>query len=285
LEAKDSLFYQKKTLNLKGKAIALDAPAVMGILNVTPDSFYSESRHKNEDEIVRSVDKMLAQGANFIDVGGYSTRPGAINITEDEELKRVIPAIELILKKYPEANLSVDTFKGRIAELAVGSGAVIVNDISGGTLDPKMFDTIAKLNVPYILTHMKGTPQDMKEKAVYEDLISEMMDFFSERLSHLRGLGVKDIILDPGLGFAKKIFHNFEILKNLDFFHALNLPILIGVSRKSMIYRSLNVSVEKALNGTTILNTIGLMKGASILRVHDVKEAVEAVKLFKLIYK
>ncbi|CAN5559100.1 dihydropteroate synthase [soil metagenome] len=280
-EAKDTVFNIKKTLNLKGNIIDLSTPVVMQILNITPDSFYPDSRVTTEAEILKKVERALNQGATMLDVGGYSTRPGAAEITEAEELNRIINVIRLIEKNFPEAYVSIDTFRARVAYEAISAGACMINDISGGQLDENMFDTVAKLKVPYILMHMRGTPETMKSLNIYKNLLLDLMGFFHKSINKLINLGVKDIVVDPGFGFAKSIDQNYEILKNLKYFAILNAPVLIGISRKSMIYKRLNIPVSEALNGTTVLNVMGLMNGASILRVHDTGEAMEAIKMFK----
>ena len=283
MTAKDTFFKVKKTLNVGGKIIDLTQPKVMGILNITPDSFFSGSRLQSEKEILLQAEKMLSEGADFLDLGAYSSRVGATDISPEEEEKRLIPAIQIISKNFPEALLSVDTFRAAIAEKAIGSGAHIINDISGGNLDENMFKAVGKLNVPYILMHMKGTPQTMKDLNQYENMMQEISYYFSEKIEQLKSAGVKDIILDPGFGFAKNIEQNFKLLQHLEDFRILGFPVLAGLSRKSMIWRSLNISPEQALNGTTALNTIALANGASILRVHDVREAKECIKLLSLL--
>jgi dihydropteroate synthase len=254
----------------------------MGILNITPDSFYGVSRVEGTDAVVRKAGDMLTQGATFLDMGGYSSRPGAADISVEDERARVVPAIEAVLKAFPEAFISVDTFRAEVARAAVEAGACMVNDISGGSLDEAMFATIASLQIPYVLMHMRGTPQTMTSLTQYKNLLPEMFAYFQQKIFQLRQLGVKDIILDPGFGFAKTPDQNYQLLRNWDYFKPLSLPVLAGLSRKSLIHKKLQISVEDALNGTTVLNTIALMKGADILRVHDVKEATEAVKLFVL---
>jgi dihydropteroate synthase len=281
LVAKDTVFYKKNTLNLAGKIVDLSTPAVMGIMNTTPDSFFKGSRFENEKEIIVRAGNIIEEGGLIIDVGGYSSRPGAEDITEEEEIQRVVPAIKLIKKEFTDVFISVDTFRSNVARLALESGACIINDISGG-IDPEMYKVAAQYKAAYILMHMKGTPQNMISEAQYGNLLNELLDYFSERLWRLNGEGVKDVIIDPGFGFAKTINHNFNLLGNLNYFEILSQPLLVGLSRKSMIYKKLGISSDEALNGTTVLNTIALMKGASILRVHDVKEAYQAVKLFKL---
>lgn len=256
----------------------------MGILNITPDSFYEGSRSRQEKEILEKAEKMLKDGADILDIGGYSSRPGAAEISPQEEWQRIDKATTLILKHFPQAILSIDTFRAEVARKAVGEGVCIINDISGGELDPEMFATVAELQVPYILMHMRGTPQNMKDLNQYDHLLDEIFDYFANKLNKLRQLGVNDIVVDPGFGFAKNIAQNYEILRNLDYFSALGVPLLSGLSRKSLIYKPLHMGPSEALNGTTVLNTISLMHGASLLRVHDVKEAAEAVKLFKLTF-
>lgn len=267
------------SINCKGKLIDLATPRVMGILNVTPDSFYDGGRFANESAILFQVEKMLNEGADFIDVGAYSSRPDAVDISDEEELSRLINTVELILKNYPDALISVDTFRAKVAKAAIEAGAAMVNDISGGLLDAEMLPTVAQLQVPYVVMHMKGTPQTMKNLSQYDNLMKEVIYHLSERLSAARALRINDVIIDPGFGFAKDIAQNFELLNKSEQLQMLDVPVLIGISRKSMIYKTLEVSPQEALNGTSILNTIALQKGASILRVHDVKEAVEAVKL------
>ena len=273
------------TLNCNGRILVIDKPLIMGIINATPDSFFGGSRFNGVDEIVAKAEKMLNDGADILDIGGQSTRPGSELISADEEIERVIPAIKEIAKKNPEAFISIDTFYSKVAAAAVNAGATIVNDISAGSMDSKMIATVAELKVPYILMHMKGTPQTMQQNATYENVTREVLDFFISKTNELKNAGVIDIIIDPGFGFAKTIDQNFELLKNLSVFTMLDKAIMLGISRKSTIYKTLDVSVDEALNGTTVLNTIGLMNGASILRVHDVKEASETIKLFSATYK
>lgn len=251
----------------------------MGIINVTPDSFFSESRKKNSNDLLLSAEKMLNDGATFLDVGGYSSRPGAHDITAFEETSRVVGSIESIMRRFPEAIISIDTFRSEVARNAVDAGAAIVNDISAGYLDEEMLKAVSKMDVPYIAMHMRGTPQTMKKLVDYDDLLTEVLKYFSSLINDCNHLGIKDVIIDPGFGFAKTAEQSFDLLNKLDQFHCLDRPLLVGVSRKSMIYQTLNLTAEKALNGTSVLNTVALFKGASILRVHDVKEAVEAVKL------
>jgi dihydropteroate synthase len=267
------------TLNCKGRMLVIDQPIVMGIINVTPDSFYSGSRKTVVDEVLRQAEKMIGEGAAILDIGGQSTRPGSEDIGMEGELARVIPAIEAIKMRLPESTISIDTYYSRVALEAVSAGACLVNDISSGTLDNQMIPTVAALNVPYIAMHMKGTPKTMNDFAHYEDVTLEVLDFFIKKVEECREAGIKDVIVDVGFGFAKTIAHNFTLLKNLSIFKILEKPLLVGLSRKATIYKTLGTSPEEALNGTTVLNTIALQHGASILRVHDVKEAVEAVKL------
>ena len=269
------------TLNCKGRILVVEKPLVMGIINATPDSFYNGSRQQSIDAILRQAEQMLKDGAAILDIGGQSTRPGSEKISEEEELKRVVDPIEVIHKNFPEAFISIDTYYAKVAAETVAAGACIVNDISAGSIDENMISTVAALKVPYVLMHSKGTPQTMKQFASYENVTKEVVDFFIAKKSEISKAGITDIIIDCGFGFAKNATHNFELLKNLSLFKMLDAPILLGISRKSFIYKTLGVSVEEALNGTSVLNTVGLMNGASILRVHDVKEAVEAVALFQ----
>lgn len=251
----------------------------MGVLNITPDSFFDGGKYKNEADIIRQVEKMLYEGATFIDVGACSSKPGTAPVSEEEELKRIVPVINLLLKNFPEIIISIDTFRSKVAIETIGSGAAIINDISGGKIDDNMFATVANLQVPYILMHMLGTPQNMQKNPVYKDVTKEIISFFATQIHQLHELKLNDIIIDVGFGFGKTNTHNFEILKNLSLFKSLNAPILTGLSRKSMLYKTLDISAQEALNATTSANTIALLRGANILRVHDVKEAVEAVKI------
>ena len=273
------------TLNCKGRLLVIDKPLVMGIINATPDSFFGGSRFNGVDEIVTEAEKMLNDGADIIDIGGQSTRPGSELIAADEEIKRVIPAIQAILDKFPGAIISIDTFYSKVAVAAIGAGATIINDISAGSMDHEMIGTVAELKAPYVLMHMKGTPQTMQQNITYENVTREVLDFLIAKTHQLKNAGIIDIIIDPGFGFAKTIDHNFELLKDLSVFKMLDKAIMLGISRKSTIYKTLGVNADEALNGTTVLNTIGLMNGASILRVHDVKEASETIKLFSTTYK
>ena len=267
------------TINCKGTLIDLSSPKVMGILNITPDSFYDGGKFTNEKAILTQTEKMLSEGATFIDVGAYSSRPGAKHISEDEELERIIPVINLLVKEFPESIISVDTFRSKIAKETVNSGAAIINDISGGNMDENMFATVADLQVPYILMHMKGTPQNMQKNPTYDDVVHEIITYLSKKIFELRKLKLNDVIIDVGFGFGKTVEHNYQILKDLALFKNLDTPILAGVSRKSMLYKPLEITAQEALNATTSANTIALLNGANILRVHDVKEAVEAVKI------
>lgn len=267
------------TINCLGKLIDLSVPKVMGILNVTPNSFYDRGRHSDEKSMLRLVEKMIYEGATFIDIGAYSSKPNAEFVSEQEEINRLIPVLELVLKNFPETLISVDTFRSNVAKTAIETGACMVNDISGGALDSAMIETIAKFRVPYIMMHMKGNPQTMQSLAQYSNIAKEMLYYFSEKVAYARSFGINDLIIDPGFGFAKTLEQNYEVMNNLDLFQMLELPILVGVSRKSMIYKILETEPDFALNGTTVLNTIALQKGANILRVHDVKEAVECIKL------
>lgn len=253
----------------------------MGILNITPDSFYDGGKHKNVDDVLFHVEKMLMDGATFIDIGAYSSRPNAKHISEDEELKRIMPIVQLILNKFPKTLLSIDTFRSAVAKECVEAGAAIINDISAGKLDVHMLQTVANLKVPYIMMHMKGTPQTMQKQTEYSNITKDVLFYFSERLAAAKQLGIIDVIVDPGFGFAKTPEQSFELLNHLELFKMVEKPLLVGVSRKSMIYKTLQTTPDEALNGTTVLNTIALQKDASILRVHDVKEAVECIKLVK----
>jgi dihydropteroate synthase len=270
-------------INAGGRLLDLEIPNVMGIINITPDSFYKGSRYITDEEILGTATRMLEDGADILDVGGYSSRPGATDISGDEESKRVLKAVKLINRKFPEAIISVDTFRADIAREAVlECGAKMINDISGGDSDKRMFLIVEKLNVPYILMHMKGDPRTMQNKPVYEDIVADILKWFGERIFKLKTAGLKDIIIDPGFGFGKTIDHNFELLQRLGDFSIAGLPVLVGISRKSMIWKTLDISVDEALNGTTALNAIAIFNGADILRVHDVKEAVQTIRL---IYK
>ena len=274
----------KKTLNCRGRLVDLTTPAVMGILNVTPDSFFAGSRFSTE-QAVTTAEKMLAEGATFLDIGGYSTRPGAAPVSPPEEADRVLPVIEAILNRFPDALLSVDTFRASVARQAVEAGAVLVNDVSGGTLDDAMFATVAALSVPYVLMHLRGNPQTMMAQANYQHVTTDVIDDLARRLAQLKALHPHDIILDPGFGFAKTPAHNFQLINELEAFQLFDEPLLVGISRKTTIWKTLGITPDESLNGTTVLNTVTLMKGAAILRVHDVREAVEAVTLVKALKK
>lgn len=281
---KDTFFSKKNILNVAGSLVSLEIPKVMGVINLTPDSFYAGSRSTSEG-VERQVEKMLSEGADFIDLGAMSSRPGAREISQEVEMIRLIPAIKKIKKTFPETLISVDTFRSDVAQAAVLEGAGIINDISGGMADGNMFETIASLEVPYILMHMRGTPETMSQLTDYRgDIMTEIMRYFSERLFKLRNLGVKDVILDPGFGFAKNIRQNFSILKNFRELTLFELPLMAGISRKSMIYKTLEISAEEALPGTIALNMLALLNGANILRVHDVKEAITTIKLYTAVY-
>ena len=267
------------TINLRGKLMNLSVPKIMGILNITPDSFYDGGKYNSADKIKIQIEKMIISGADIIDIGGYSSRPGAKDISIEDELNRVIPAIEILKQKFPETIVSIDTFRSRVAREAIISGADIVNDISGGNLDPDMFETVSKYKVPYILMHMRGSPENMMNKTDYENVTKDVCKYFSERIDKAKSFGINDIIIDPGFGFSKTTQQNYELFNNLEFFKEFQRPIIVGISRKSMIYKILNTTPEKALNGSSVLHTISLMKGANILRTHDVKEALECVKI------
>ena len=267
-------------MNCKGKLIDLSTPKVMGILNITPNSFYDGGKFVGQNQILNQVEKMIFEGATFIDIGAFSSKPNAEFVSEKEEIERILPVLEIILNKFPETIISIDTFRSEVAKVCIENGAAIINDISAGNLDEKMIETVAKYNVPYIMMHMRGNSQTMQSLTNYENIIKEILFYFSEKIAIARSLGINDLIIDPGFGFAKTLDQNFDILKKLELFEILELPILAGISRKSMIYKTLDTTAENALNGTSILNTIALTKGAKILRVHDVKEAVECVKLF-----
>lgn len=283
--AKDTYFQKKTTLNAGGKLIDLGTPKVMGIINLTPDSFFADSRKPAVEAAIRQAEKMISEGATFLDLGAYSSRPGAEDISVQEELDRLIPIVSILGTQFSNAVLSIDTFRSSVAEAAINAGAHIINDISGGQLDDHMFATVAKLQVPYILMHMKGTPQNMVQLAEYDDVFTEVFNYFEAKYYELKMLGVHDVIIDPGFGFAKKTEDSYALLNRLRDFDILGLPILAGLSRKRMIYNVTGGTAENALNGTTAANAIALMNGANILRVHDVKEAVEAVKILGMLKK
>ena len=269
------------TINCKGTLVDLTSPKVMGVLNITPDSFFDGGKYKDEYAILSQTEKMLNEGATFIDVGAYSSRPGAKHVSEVEELQRIVPVIKLLVHNFPDVFISVDSFRSAVVRESINAGASIINDISGGVLDGKMFTAVANLQVPYIMMHMQGTPQSMQLNPVYKNVVTDIISFFAEQLSKLRELKVNDVIIDVGFGFGKTNEHNYELLKKLSLFKKLEVPILTGVSRKSMLYKLLDVLPEKALNATTVANTIALLNGTNILRVHDVKEAVEAVRILE----
>lgn len=266
-------------INCNGNLIDLTTPKVMGILNVTPNSFYDGGKHKEINSIIHQVDKMISEGADFIDIGAYSSKESAEFVSEEEEIKRLVPIVKSLVDTFPNIILSVDTFRAQVAKASVENGVAMVNDIAAGLLDDKMLETVAELKVPYIMMHMRGNPQTMQSLTQYDDIVKEMIFYFSERIQKARSFGISDIIIDPGFGFAKTLEQNYEVLHKMELFEMLELPILVGVSRKSMIYKVLENSPQEALNGTSVLNTIALQKGAKILRVHDVKEAVECIKL------
>lgn len=269
------------TINVRGRLVSLDEPQVMGILNVTPDSFFATSRCRSEEEIRQRVCMMRREGATMVDIGAYSSRPGAEEVSVEEELRRLLPAVGIVREEWPDTIISVDTFRAEVARQAVEAGADIINDISGGEMDKDMFRTVAELHVPYILMHMQGTPQDMQKAPHYDNLMCEVFRSLGERVEELHEMGVADVIVDPGFGFGKTMAQNYEMMARLGEFRLLGCPILVGISRKSMVYRLLDTTPEESLNGTTALNTIALMNGASILRVHDVREAVEAIKIYR----
>ncbi len=275
------MIFEKQTINCRGRLLDLSSPIVMGILNLTPDSFFDGGRYTTESAMLRQVEKMLNEGAAIIDLGGMSSRPGAVLISESEELRRVLPAVEAILLRFPESVISVDTFRSVVAAQSVAAGASVINDIYAGRFDEKMFETVATLGTPYIMMHMQGDPDNMQKAPNYGDVVKEILQFFIEKIGRLRSLGVKDIVLDPGFGFGKTIEQNYQLLKNLHIFRMTELPILAGISRKSMICRVLDVPPAQALNGTSALHMVALQQGARMLRAHDVKEAMEVVRLWK----
>ena len=268
------------TINCRGNLIDLATPKIMGILNVTPNSFYDGGKYSNETEILYQVEVMLDEGATFIDIGAYSSKHNAEFVSEQEELQRIVPVVNLILKHFPEAMLSIDTFRSEVAKVCIENGAALINDISAGSLDERMMEIVSQYQLPYVMMHMRGNPQTMQTLTQYDNIVQEMLLYFSAKVAQARSFGINDLILDPGFGFAKTTEQNYEVLQKLELFQMLELPILAGVSRKSMIYKVLNTNSQEALNGTTFLNTIALTKGAGILRVHDVKEAMECVTLF-----
>jgi dihydropteroate synthase len=267
-------------INCKGSLIDMSVPKVMGILNCTPDSFFDGGKYANDAQLLQQAENMLEQGAAFIDIGAYSSKPSAQFVSEEEELQRIVPVVELVLKHFPNALISIDTFRARVAKACIEGGAAIVNDISAGLLDEAMMHIVGQLKVPYIMMHMRGTPQTMVKLTQYDDVVKDILFYFSQRISAARAAGIKDIIIDPGFGFAKTLAQNYEVLSKLELFKFTELPLLAGISRKSMIYNLLGTTAQESLNGTTVLNTLALTKGAMILRVHDVKEAVECVKIY-----
>ena len=273
------------TINCTGKLVDLSTPKIMGILNVTPDSFYDGGVHNSDKKILKHVEKMLNDGAVFIDIGAYSSRPNGINVDENEELNRVVPALELVINKFPETIISIDTFRSKVAETCLNSGASIINDVSAGEMDKKMMEIVGKYNVPYVMMHMKGNPQNMIRKTNYDDMLKEIIKYFSKKINQAVSYKINDMIIDPGFGFAKDLKQNYNLLSNIDLLKILEKPIMVGISRKSMIYQSLKTNAKESLNGTTVLNTVSLIKGASILRVHDVKEANECIKLINALNK
>lgn len=283
--AKDTFFSSKKSLNCNGKILNLDKPIVMGILNLTPDSFYDGNKYPSEKFWMEQTEKMISDGASIIDIGAVSTRPGAQQISEEEEIKRLLPVLNTISKKLPGAIISIDTYRAAVAEKVINNGAHIINDISAGRFDNNMIDIIAKYNVPYVIMHILGTPRTMQDNPVYENVVNDVISFLAKQVDKLKQSGVNDVIIDPGFGFGKTLEHNYKLLNKLDLFKIFELPVLVGISRKSMINKVLGTKPEFALNGTTVLHTIALQKGADILRVHDVKEAVEAIKLTAMIDK
>jgi dihydropteroate synthase len=283
MNIKDTLFSIKQTVNCGGRLLSLKEPLVAGILNLTPDSFYDGGRHKNESDVMQHVAQMIEEGADIIDIGAYSSRPHAKHITEEEEMSRLVPALTGIRRLFPDVIISVDTFRSGIVQKVVRDFKVqIVNDISAGIMDMNMMSVVASLGVPYIMMHMKGTPSTMQSNPVYNDVVKEILSFFAERIQQAKYAGIEDIILDPGFGFGKKRSHNYTLLRELRVFEILGFPVMVGVSHKSMVYQPLDISVHEALNGTTVLNTMALINGANILRVHDVKEAKQAIKLFQM---
>ena len=283
MAGKNTVFQQKSTLNVRGTLMDLSGPKIMGILNLTPDSFYDGGRNNSLRDALKKTEQILSEGADLIDIGAYSSRPGAEHITEETESDRMIPVLKTIVKEFPEAILSIDTFRSGIAKAAIQEGAAMINDISAGSLDSEMFQTIADLGVPYIMMHMKGTPQNMSSQTDYQDITTEVCRYFTAKIQQLKELGVNDLIVDPGFGFSKTLEQNYELLGNLEHLRTAGHPVLAALSRKSMIYKLLNSDAEHALNGTTAANTIALMKGANILRVHDVRAAAEVVKIFNQI--
>ncbi len=276
---KDTFFKTKTTLNCKGKIINLSTPIVMGVINIGPDSFYDGGRYRNKLDYIGRADELLSQGAAILDLGAASSRPGASLIDPNLEKRRLLPTLETILNKFPEAIISIDTYNATVAEEAIKAGAHIINDISAGSIDEKMFETVARLQVPYIMMHMQGTPENMQDNPVYQDPVKDIVFYFAQKTDKLKQLGVHDIILDPGFGFGKSLEDNYMLLNGLDYFRIFDLPLMVGFSRKSMINKVLGTTPDEALNGTTVLNTIALQKGVKILRVHDAREAMQAIKI------
>ena len=281
ISEQSTVFSGRKTLLIRDNLVHFSSPKVMGIINVTPDSFYKGSRVEDEKELLGQAGKMLEEGAVFLDVGGYSTRPGALEVPEKEEIQRSVWAIQVLLRHFPQAWISIDTFRSAVARACVDAGAVMVNDVSGGSLDERLFATVANLGVPYILMHMRGNPQTMQALTHYDDLVKDVIDYFHLRVEKLKSLGVKDILLDPGFGFAKTVAQNFYLLEKLEAFHVFELPLMVGLSRKSMIWKTLSSHAEEALNGTTALHAVAVLKGVQLIRTHDVREAVEVVTLLE----
>lgn len=276
---KNTVFQQKSTLNVQGTLLDLSEPKIMGILNLTPDSFYDGGRNNNLNAALKKTEQMLTDGADIIDIGAYSSRPGAVHISEEEEHQRMIPVIRAIIREFPKTIISADTFRSGIARASASEGAGIINDISAGSLDENMFKTIAEIKLPYVLMHMRGTPQTMAKHTDYENIITDLCHYFAGKIAQLKSMGVHDLIIDPGFGFAKTLEQNYELLNGLETLKICGHPILAAVSRKSMIYKLLDTDAEHALNGTTVINTIAITKGANILRVHDVKEAKEVIRI------
>lgn len=283
MESKDSFFYRNFMIRVRGKVLDLSKPRVMGVLNVTPDSFFDGGKYTMADRIYMQLERMLSDGADIIDIGGYSSRPGANEVSADEELQRVLKGIIIAKKNFGDIFISVDTFRAEVARIAIAEGADIINDISAGELDHNMFKVVSELKVPYIAMHMRGNPANMMKNIKYENLIMEILQYFRDKVVTLREMGVSDVILDPGFGFSKTLEQNYNLLKELCYFKVMKLPLLVGVSRKSMIYKALNTDPQNALNGTTALHMYALQQGANILRVHDVKEAVQVINLYNLL--
>ncbi len=277
---KDTFFCKNKTIRFRGHLLEFNQPLVMGILNITPDSFYDGGHYSSKTEMVEQVRKMISEGASIIDIGAVSTRPGSVPVSEEEEINRLKPVLNVLSKEFPETWFSIDTFRSAVAKMAVEEfGFYMINDISAGDLDRNMFDTVIGLNVPYVMMHMKGTPPDMQKQPVYENVTNEILSYFSPKVNYLRSKGCKDLIIDPGFGFGKKTEHNYKLLKELHSFYMLECPVLVGVSRKSMIYKLLGTNPDESLNGTQVVQVIAMLNGADILRVHDVKPVMEAIRI------